>query len=510
MSLEKNKKYNKKGGGFVLEIVNTAPRITSAIEQWNHVYISSITGESTGYMVSGITTPYSSELFVGQLPEGKYMIAMMKGEHTIMNMVYLTFGYLPPWFLAFEVKNGEINNLGTVLYHPLKTMGSQERVNPPYVISKLKSDHAYLFCSEKFPVFFTGKAVNRINQPDSLQSANAQLKSAARPVLGAMSDKGQMFFGCNMGSLMVKDSSNMNKFHLEGSGKILSLSAFGDEIVVGGENGLFGFFNTANSSWKGINLPDRVGNVFAIEKLDNSRFLLLVHRKDTLFELWAYDYHAGKFSLLESFTKTIKSKIAGLVYPVALSHEEVVRVFIDERTWHINKTTLEVNKLTGGGEYNFIYEQPNGIITGSKHNTWRGRDPLEFSNDGGKTWVVSNEKVNVFTSIGQPIYVTSDSLFFRTRRNYKLAVNELNRDNHVSFLKSEDYGENWQPVGNLPLGCYNFIHEVSNDDKFVVGCESGDIMQSEDQGISWELLYKNNEIDLDEYPKYLQFVPMEE
>jgi len=468
--------------GFALvRVVTNTPTISSQLglsNQWADLYVRDANGTKYQLLLSPSGGRRSTQVFSGFLPDGKYELAEL--FYAIKSADLKGLG------LGFEVKAGQITNLGSIIY--------QSTGNNGYAVLRSDQDDGLTpMLNEEFPLLSKDSQANQLSfdgsplrKDSTLSSASLNVASSSPLVSGvgsattgimqAIADKvaetealdawkttrdpvarlnlarastyalnsvrelpgGELIAASNLGQLLIREPSGKWLRINVGDARELTAVHARDRknIFVGGEEGQLYSTADGGANWKRAQFPTRAGLVLSIQEHQGEFLVLSLEQNELVVrstrdlaswsELKRFGVAAPQLLKLHASVQHVATT-QGNKYIVVIPGNAVQILDLDARSWQTIAT---------GGWYRDIKTVDNQLLLASG-----GHQLAPFtSSDFGATWKeVPGSCAGTYSRV-----VSID--FINPQNGYMLcAVNGMMAGS-TSLKKSSNGGISWQTI----------------------------------------------------------------
>lgn len=501
-------------GFVIIRVINNVDFVSQNFDRsWGDIAIRLKTNDEDrrfGLTKALSATMKSTQIFIGQLPQGTYELLELKVISTYGNRTYSS--WLPLDKLGtFKVIPGHVTNLGTIICQPVDARRYhfihinndtelQELIKNSYpVIYKAASgkkmiewDNAALagltlqevkFQKEmigwdyKSPLANTFIAlINLINHLQNSETEVAQKnilnKSAMLSLAKASSAgfnnprqiaTGEIFAGSKLGQILVKERdgkwTQLDTGYMHEIIAVLPINR--NTIYAGGEQGLLLVTKDGGRSWKKIETPLKSSILF-IEWV-NGRFFI---GSDLFYEtsdIFSNNWKAiGAINPNNTYRGALPSN--KLNYPEYTSYIDKGKFYLfipyNSTIFVLDLSTNIWSAVKTPFDDGNIYSLKNGFFFNVGYSLWLG-PRIAVSHDFGNSWITTHDAVGVLYS----------PIFKDNYNGFVLRYNVLS--SNITLRKTHNSGENWKEVNDfndlkLPHPAKLFYDYVNNKLYFAV------------------------------------------
>lgn len=176
------------GSGLVVaETIINGTRIVGRVRYWREIVLWRVNyeGEDDTFTIKSLSYSFSTQVYAGVIPAGTYRIGMLYTFLQNSEMSYSARAFAPPAIGTFDVKDGQVTNLGTILYQPFQDRSRIENSYPDYAITRISNDELLQMSG-----FLNSEIVEKILASASILGWNAddydeERRTAARLIKNA-------------------------------------------------------------------------------------------------------------------------------------------------------------------------------------------------------------------------------------------------------------------------------------------------------------------------------------
>ncbi|WP_028104400.1 sialidase family protein [Pseudoduganella violaceinigra] len=470
-------------GLALVRVVTNTPTISSQLglaNQWANLYVRDSNGTQFQLLLSASEGRRSTQVFSGFLPEGKYEL-----EELFFAIKRADLGRQG---LAFQVKAGQVTNLGSIIYQSTGNNGYA-------VIRSGKDDGLTSMLAEEFPLLskesqtnqisFEGSALGKENALGSTSlhvASNSPLVSgvgsATTGIMQAIADNlsatqaldtwkttsdpvarlnlakastyalnsvrelpgGELIAASNLGQLLLREPSGKWLHINVGDARELTAVHARDRknIFVGGEEGQLYMTADGGTSWQRMPFPIRASLILNIQEHLGELLVLSLEKNEFVLRS-TRDPASGSWAELKRFAVnnpqlfTVHASVQNVAtihgnkYIVVVPDQALQILDLSARTWQTVVT---------GGWYRDVKAVDNQILLASG-----GHRITPFtSTDFGSTWKeVPGSCAGLYSRV-----VSID--FINPQDGYMLCAANGMMAGSTNLKKSSDGGASWQTV----------------------------------------------------------------
>jgi hypothetical protein len=447
-----------------------------------------------------------SQVFIGSMPAGKYIIASLYSFYSDGNMS--SWVSMPVFYSAgtFTVTDKQLTSLGTVVFQPLLSIKeasfwNNQSSQKAFVTRLDEQKNIADYVLSQYPKIKAQLDLSTVNtwQQDELDGFRLQLGDLARKNAYSSHDTainatGDAAMVARFGQLRVRDSKNQWKqVNLPTNVQLSAVLEKNKKLYVGGERGqLFVDDIKTLKNWQPIEavdakeaivwLGESKQSIFALTK---SKLQYTVYKIDTIEEPWqsiGRFKHKGKSVWI----------VNGGLFPI-ITTEGNLRIINDNKifdyddannTWS-NKKGTALAKLT---------QNSQGVLLALEVSQWDGVGDQLVSTNNGDSWQTVKRSLQVFGD-----KKTEHSLVAVLNNNVLVSVGRIKTNKKLGELHiiSKPLNElndktPWQVGGLADKSCQQILSQLSSLNKVYFLCDQGKIISTADFGLTW-----HTEIEID-------------
>jgi hypothetical protein len=501
------------GSGLVVaETLNNGTRIVGRINYWTEIVLwrQNYEGEDDTFSIGSLSYSLSTQAYMGVVPAGTYRIGLLYAFLQLGDMSVSGRAIVPPAMGTFEVKAGQVTNLGTILYQPFQDRSWIEDEYPDYAMTRIANEKLWSaagLANPEVAAKIDASAPILGWNPDRFDAERdmaAQLmKAAALPTnMHALSDGGFLLTGLYGGLYSFRDGDWRNH-SMRSRYKVTDAVELPDgRLLVGSELGRLSVSGPLGEEPRDVPIAQGLKHVIDIDLSSGGQAYVMTFADDE-YQIRQYVADTESLSLLKSLPKGSEG-LFGMSSAVLVGTTDGVAVFMDKIVHRYDEVTKQWSSAEAD-EFITLYRQLDGYISGIPHSSWSGAKPLLYSADDGNTWTALQEKSSIFGASRSPTYRFGDGELIRTGED--VDINFFKKSiakNEVPVLSTTDDGVNWTPVGTVRRGCITIVVEASTDELLHILCTDGGTLSSQDRGRTWRQSLEPRIPDFDDFPGVLK------
>lgn len=417
-------------------------------------------------------TTQSTAVFSGMLAPGRYKVLNAVGAQG--NMTY-TFP-LESMVSAFDVKNGEVTLLGSVV---VQQLGGQ-RFNVGYVPP---DDEFRSTFQDLFPALVEQTRDRPVNSFEltPLMQRRVELAPRLKALAAAgnglhLASDGGIYLGGRMGRVMWRKPGERGWHRADvGSWKAVeTVRPYKGGLLVAGEEGLLRHSADEGRTWVPLQSPAR-GFIAAVEPLPNGKVVLLSRLGSDWSAYISDDALTGPWRKLGGFADERSLNIPWRL-PVPVATGNRVGVMMPNGAFHVvDGDAGRIERVSTGMSMLSVAAMSDGMLV--MQGTTLTRTTL-ISTDGGRTW--TDLDTNRFIQ----------TIVFADRHT-AYAIGPIKPglfSGDYALMASTDGAKTWTQSGALPGGKVIDTRELCWDRQggaLLAFMRDGSIMRSVDRGQNW-------------------------
>lgn len=535
-SFEPTAIINANGGVVAVELVTNADSLSSTNKQWTSIILvrldnleqkklqaiddAALKGRSPErakvrpdvYSLKPKQNALlSSQVFIGTLPKGEYLIAKLVSTVFIGNRVSTVEMPVNNMAGRFKVDNSRLTDLGTLVFQPLMNIHDinfwlgGEGLQKAYVAradGTQKLDAFVRATYPNLPALFNDHALSW--EPDNADPIRRNLVSLSRlnaeitdSIALAIHGRG-LAFG-RMGTVKwIDQNDRWQTILLPMLSTPLSAVETDSAVYIGAEQGALYKLN-GPSAIPQISHPVNANEAIVwLARAKNNFFALTL--KGSNYSAYSFQdpeknwLKIGEFSSAEHQSNTA----AVIGHNPERSYADAVTAIIDQS----NQLVVydKGNKLRYLGQpfswstpepskyFRSIVRLSEGTLVAAETSEHLA-DKLTLSFDDGKSWVNLSADINFYPSKNSGLPFASGNEFYIPGRNDGQGVVSDKLQLLVSSGKRNSR-ELWLSNGSMPDKCDRLLPQISRRDRIYCEREQGDLYISRNQGKTWENLWK--------------------
>jgi len=429
----------------------------------------------------------STSVFMHKLPPGKYRVDALLSVTTGVNVVLTKTIPLNELLDTFNVKSGQLTDLGTLVYTPANREWVNNNFNIKRTDTKKESKRIMKY---HYPVISNQVYKKPVLSWDSKVPKNERLdvvknkKNPARFNNPKVTNKGEVIAGSRLGQVLVRSRNGQWKVHDTGYlWEIYDVLALKDgRLLAASDHGLLLLSDKRRKKWKVLNTPSKAP-IMSIA-FDNNGALLAVTRIESTysFDIKLYKTRSitkpkwveypDSVQLLWKNNESLLAKNGIMISDIPAA------IFVhDGKKW--DRNGIVSFGFTTEEWFGRMHELDGGIFYyAAKSNLQYGKNELghtfRWSKDNGVTW--GNIKVWPETE------GLIDVFFINKKTGYALLAN---KDRYYS-ASTNDGGINWVNKGSIKIKPSGLI-AVNNGKTILAYNDLGTVYGSRNGGKSWKL-----------------------
>ncbi|WP_333609449.1 hypothetical protein [Arsukibacterium sp.] len=447
----------------------------------------------------------SSQLFVGSMPDGEYIISVLHAFYSDGNMS--SWINMPVRRAAgtFKVEQGRLSNLGTLIFQPLLNVRSESfwsiAASQRAFVTRLPEEDLQRFVIEKYPNLQPGLNLDMELswQEDAFQSLRQTLAEQARQnawgdISLPLAHQGQGAMMSRFGILHFQDKAgNWQEFNLPTNAQLTSVVDASEWIAVGAERGQLFVAASPSDDWQRYNPVSSAEAIVWLRQGRDSYYAMT--QSSAAYTLYSFSQPTENWQKIGQVTRRPASflRAAGGVF-ATIDQAGQLQVFNDielhsyqpdSRTWQQQKSQAFVN----------LSQQRDGTLLGLAVSQWDGIGDQLISTDFGMSWTPLKRSLGFFgdrsVEASLPAKLADGRLVTVSRERVQA---QASSNLHLNVSQGDDVNvkSNWKTMGQVPDGCTSLLPELTLQHTVYMLCHEGDVVRTADLGKTWEKI-----IDID-------------
>ncbi len=446
----------------------------------------------------------SSQLFVGSMPAGEYMITSLYAYYSDGNMS--SWVQMPVWAAGgiFNVAARQLTSLGTVVFQPLLDVKAESfwsnRSSAKAYVTRMEENNLSDYMAAKYPLLTASLDTTALQgwQDDQYQELRQQLAEQSQQNAwdnssAALQHHGKGALMARFGLLHWQDNSGRwSKVKLPTNAQLSAVLDTAEKIAVGAERGQLFIADSPAGQWAQLQpVPSSEAIVWLQQGGD--RFYAMT-QSSSAFTLYQFAdlttpwQQIGEFKRKEFAFLVQYGGVFAFINPqgnlAVLNDGQLHQYDPAAQAWSAQKSQAMV-KLT---------QLKDGSLLGLAVSQWDGVGDQMFSTDGAQTWQSLHRSLGLFgdraAEISLPAKLDDGTLVTvsRVRQEQKNSKMHL-VTNQSQALNSKS---SWQTQGQVREDCTGLLPELTHDQTLYLICNEGDVISTDDFGHSWQTV-----IDID-------------
>lgn len=466
--------------------------------EWEHDFYS-LTPSRKGVV--------NSQVFVGAMPEGEYIITTLYSFYSDGNMS--SWVSMPVYYSAgkFNVEKKRLTNLGSLVFQPLlsikeKSFWNNRSSQKAYVTRLEEQQPLAQYVLGNFPQLV--KQIDVTNpigwQKDEHDPYRSKLGDIARNnaygnIAISLTKSAKGALASKFGQLKVlNNDDSWQQFNLPTNGEMLAILEIEDEFFVGSEKGnLFSNKLSSDKPWK---KSTPVSPKEAITWFGKGTSLYYaVTQSDLNYKAYSFLHPSQQWEKIGEFKKTNTTWLVqyGGLFPIITSTGSL-RVFNDNKILDFvsDTATWQVSK---GSSMLKIAQLDDDTLVGLEVSQWDGIGDQVVSIDNGNTWVTIARSLKMFgdqkTDYSLPAKLGGGqfvSLGRMTRKGKGKSTLNIISNGFDGLSKRNT----WKYHHRAKENCEILLPQLSHDTKLYFLCDQGQLVSTGDFGKTWI-----TEVDID-------------
>lgn len=492
-------------GVVIAQTLTNSTRITGPITIWDELIIwrdSDVEGQKNTFSLKSLSRNTEAQQYAGVIPAGTYRLGMLYAYLSVGDVNYWAKVLTPPALGTFEVKAGQVTNLGEIIYHPFQSRSRNTTLMPDYAVTRTPSPELWQLMLPNLPA-----NVAALDTSSALTWKESAFEEVVEPFatekmrLSASATKihhinGNYLLTGRLGLVKAIDqwraSQTMRVIHD-------AVAAGEDAVLVGGEFGtLLRFANNGDLLTRYEFLAEHE-HVYDLARVSDQQ-ALVVTLKGKEFLLYLLDFESGAAKEIARHPRKEGNMFTLPSSPIIAVFGDVIKLYMDGKTQQYDVTAGVWQEAVKSSRYSDVYQQRNGVWVAVPSSAWAlGALAYRYSTDGGESW-------KTFGSGSYDLYLFNDgeAIKMGSDSDYSFWQGRQDKD-AIDVLSSADHGKTWKTVGTLPTHCPSIDPKASSDESLVALCEDGQVRLSTDRGQTWKLISESTSRPFDEFPGIIKY-----
>lgn len=505
-------------GLVIAESISNSIRIVGPVERWTELVLWRMGDEEPKtFSLEALKFGHTTQAYMGSVPPGTYRLGLLYATLVIGDTTYYGRAPVPPALGTFEVRPGQITNLGTIIYQPFQAKNRVETSYPDYAITRTGNDSLWTSLKEikqdvasqiddSLPML----GWNPDEFGDKRSAALELISGGGLPTNIHNLGNGTLLASGFLGAIYEHDGNAWRRHSLPTHYKVTDLGGLGGgRILAGSEFGEMVLIPSPGEKPLLIGLEEEAEHIVDID-VSETNVAYVITMTPEVYRVHEFSPDKLEFETLKEFPNKSRGFWAdaygiGISRPVTVASQQGVAIFIDGKV-HRYDGLLRSWSVEDSAEFNDLHQQLDGYILGTPYSAWNGSKALVYSDDYGHSWTASKDARNFFLGASEtPTYRFSDGVLVRTGNDVKRSLFSSEVLPTVPVNATSDNGTTWEQVGEVPPGCTTLAVEASTDALLHLLCTDGRILSSEDRGANWSELLNPRIPEFEDFPRELRF-----
>ncbi|MCP3674156.1 MAG: hypothetical protein GY829_06755 [Gammaproteobacteria bacterium] len=441
-----------------------------------------------------------SQLFIGNMPEGKYVISSLYSYYNDGNVS--SWISMPVFYSAgkFKVQSKTLTDLGSIIFQPLlnvkeRSFWSSKSSSKAFVTRSFQQQTLGQFVISHYPII---KQQLGNKEPigwledelDDLRKNLSQLAEqnafAANSIM--FSESGKKVLGAKFGRLNVLQDEQWQTINLPTNSQLYAALELNEQVLVGGELGQL-FVSDNWQQWQLENPLDSTEAIVWFGQTDAFAYALTSSAKQ--YRLYQFNTINQPWKQIGSFTKKDPNdwliQNGGLF--TFITQSGLLRVFNDNQQHDFNEVDGSWTKAKGLS-LRAMTQVSNGILVGVEVSQWDGVGSQIISRDDGLTWVKVNRSLNWFgdnkADVSLPA-ITTDGKIVTLGRAKQASNSKSGLMVISSDLANVSNGKSWTTHAAAREDCQTLLPQLTTGSRIYFLCDQGEIISTNNFGDTWKM-----------------------
>jgi hypothetical protein len=442
-----------------------------------------------------------SQLFVGSMAAGTYMISSLYSYYNDGNMV--SWISMPVFQAAgrFEVKQGQLTSLGSIVFQPLLNLKEETFWNNN---SSQKAFVTRLNDTVEFENFILSHYPNLANSidfshplswlEDDLDEFRNNLNQLSRQnafgnYATELSVFAQASISARFGQLKVlTHKGEWVTIDLPTNSQLSGVFETDNLIAIGSEKGVVFIGDSIDGQWKEINPISAKEAVIWFASAANINYAITSAAMD--FYVYEFGDIESEWLQVGKFEKKNRSDWLvqnGGLFPW-LKADGGLRVLNDNKYYDYDRATDTWSTTKSSSMVN-LKKLRNGILVALEVSQWDGIGDQVYSTDDGITWNEIDRSLRLFGDIkvdlSLPAIMDDKTLVTVSRKKVKGSTSVDLRLVSANLDNIQEQGA-WQTHGKTQKNCTTLLPEITQEKRLFFLCDQGGIISTVDLGNTWQ------------------------
>ncbi|MEO3863990.1 hypothetical protein [Rheinheimera fenheensis] len=441
----------------------------------------------------------SSQLFVGTMPAGEYMIAGLYAHYSDGNVS--AWIQMPVRHAAgvFHIKPAELTSLGTLVFQPLLDVKSESfwsnSSSQKAFVTRVPEQALTDYVLAKYPHLRPSLNVAQplTWQPDGFDNLRQQLaeeaqKNAWGNLALPLSHHGHAALMSRFGLLHYLDKQgDWHSTKLDTNAQLTSVVDAPDYIAVGAERGQLFVASSWQSGWQKYTPVSSAEAIVWLRKgadryyaMTQSSSAFTVYQTTSLQQGWQQigQFKRKEFSFLVQY---------GGVFAF-IDQQGQLKVLNDSELNHYDETSGQWRKNKAQAMVK-LTQLVDGSLLGVAVSQWDGIGDQQLSVDDGASWQPLRRNLGIFgdraAEAGLAAKLADGTLVTLSRER------DSAKQSSQMYLMSAEGGKlnvksSWQRHGAVREDCNILLPELTYQQTLHLLCTEGDIISTSDLGQNWQ------------------------
>ena len=442
----------------------------------------------------------NSQLFVGSMPAGEYLISSLYSHYSdgnVTSWVSMPVGYNAG---TFEVGNKQITGLGTIAFQPLLSIKSPTFWNmssskKAFVVRLSERQHLERFVIQEYPNI--AKALNQTKvlgwKDDILEPIREKIGAMARKnaygdqVIPLDNALGHAAIAAKFGQLRVLDKQGTwQQFDLPTNAQLSATVEIKNILYVAGERGQVFFSKDHGQDWHSFNpvsskeaimwLGFRGNTGYAVTSSSKSH---KVYQYGDIQQAWN---KVGEFKRVPGASFWVQN---GGMFPF-FSQAGQLKIINDTKLheYHAESGKWKTSKTKAIKKF---AQMQDGSLLGIEVSQWDGYGDQVFSLDEGKSWSVVSRSLrwgDVKSETSLPAVLPNKQ--FITVGRVKKSKDRSLKILSAPFEQVSKEQLTWQTHGQVKENCATLLASLTLNKTLYFQCDQGQVISTSDLGETWD------------------------
>lgn len=440
-----------------------------------------------------------SQLFVGSMPAGEYMISSLYAYYTDGNMS--SWVTMPVRGAAglFSVKEKQLTSLGALVFQPLLDVKSasfwSNSSSTKAFVTRVEEQNLEEYVFANYPQLKAQVDTKNILgwKADDLSVVRDELSQLA--MKNAWGDKSLLLNQYGSGLIAAKfgqyhwldKDAKWHKGKLPTTAQLASVLETPSSIAIGAERGQVFIAKELAGDWRRLTpVSAQEAIVWMGKGIDGYYALTQNTRQYTVYQFSDIETPWQKIGQYSAKAESVWVQNGGVF---AFVDKAGTLQLLNDNSLHHYDNAKKTWTTTKASAMRRVSQLADGSLLGLEISQWDGIGDQVISTDDGKSWQSLSRTLGLFgdrdAEASLPVKLADGTVVTTTR------VRKADKSSDL-YIVSNDGTKvgakaGWKEHHKVLDGCYSMLPELSQQHTLYFICKQGDVMQTSDFGGSWQL-----------------------